>query len=123
MGDVASPVRQIAYFCEDVRAAAMDHHRLFGSGPFFVLDRITLAHATYRGADSDLVPSSAYGQWGPVMVEFVQQDSAGVSPFREMFAEGETGGFGKSGLGRLHGLEGLADFLETKHIYLEPGMI
>lgn len=91
MGDVASPVRQIAYFCEDARAAAMDHHRLFGSGPFFVLDRITLAHATYRGADSDLVHSSAYGQWGPVMVEFVQQDSAGASPFREMFGEGETG--------------------------------
>ncbi len=25
------------------------------------------------------------------MVEFVQQDSAGASPFREMFGEGETG--------------------------------
>ena len=57
-----------------------------------MLDRITLAHATYRGADSDLVHSSAYGQWGPVMVEFVQQDSAGASPFREMFGEGESSG-------------------------------
>lgn len=38
-------------------------------------------------------------------------------------AEGETGGFGQSGLGRLHGPEGLYDFMETKHIYLEQGRI
>lgn len=41
----------------------------------------------------------------------------------KLFAEAETGGFGKSGLGRLHGPEGLNDFLETKHIYCEPGRI
>ena len=38
-------------------------------------------------------------------------------------AEGETGGFGQSGLGRLHGPEGLHDFLETKHVYMEQGRI
>jgi betaine-aldehyde dehydrogenase len=40
-----------------------------------------------------------------------------------LFAEGETGGYRQSGLGRLHGPEGLNDFLETKHVYLEPGVI
>jgi betaine-aldehyde dehydrogenase len=40
-----------------------------------------------------------------------------------LFAEGETGGYGKSGLGRLHGPEGLNDFLETKHIYYEAGTV
>lgn len=40
-----------------------------------------------------------------------------------LFAEAETGGYGKSGLGRLHGPEGLHDFLETKHIYMEQGVI
>ncbi|TKT69670.1 aldehyde dehydrogenase family protein [Aquamicrobium sp. LC103] len=38
-----------------------------------------------------------------------------------LFAEGETGGYRHSGLGRLHGVEGLNDFLETKHVYLEAG--
>lgn len=38
-----------------------------------------------------------------------------------LFAEGETGGYRQSGLGRLHGLEGLNDFLETKHVYHEAG--
>ena len=40
-----------------------------------------------------------------------------------LFAEGETGGYRQSGLGRLHGLEGLNDFLETKHVYHEAGAI
>jgi acyl-CoA reductase-like NAD-dependent aldehyde dehydrogenase len=40
-----------------------------------------------------------------------------------LFAEGETGGYRHSGLGRLHGVEGLNDFLETKHVYLETGMV
>jgi betaine-aldehyde dehydrogenase len=40
-----------------------------------------------------------------------------------LIAEGETGGYGQSGFGRLHGVEGLNDFLETKHVYLEAGTI
>ncbi len=40
-----------------------------------------------------------------------------------LFAEGETGGYRHSGLGRLHGIEGLNDFLETKHVYLEAGTV
>lgn len=38
-------------------------------------------------------------------------------------AEAETGGYGQSGLGRLHGPEGLYDFMETKHIYMEQGLV
>lgn len=37
----------------------------------------------------------------------------------KLLPEAETGGFGQSGLGRLHGVEGLNEFLETKHIYVE----
>jgi betaine-aldehyde dehydrogenase len=36
-----------------------------------------------------------------------------------LFAEAETGGHADSGYGRLHGVEGLNDFLETKHFYYE----
>ncbi|TRA95264.1 MULTISPECIES: aldehyde dehydrogenase family protein [Rhizobium/Agrobacterium group] len=36
-----------------------------------------------------------------------------------LFAEGETGGYRHSGFGRLHGVEGLNEFLETKHVYIE----
>ncbi|SAI67829.1 aldehyde dehydrogenase [Bordetella ansorpii] len=37
----------------------------------------------------------------------------------KLYAEAETGGHADSGYGRLHGQEGLNDFLETKHFYYE----
>ena len=46
-----------------------------------------------------------------------------INCHNRLFAEAETGGFKQSGLGRLHGLEGLADFLETKHVYSEFGRV
>jgi len=36
-----------------------------------------------------------------------------------LFAEAETGGYGDSGYGKLHGVEGLNDFMQTKHFYSE----
>ena len=42
-----------------------------------------------------------------------------LNSHNRLFAEAETGGYKQSGFGRLHGLEGLNDFLETKHIYSE----
>lgn len=36
-----------------------------------------------------------------------------------LLAEVETGGYRESGIGRLHGVEAMNDFLETKHIYYE----
>ncbi len=46
-----------------------------------------------------------------------------INCHNRLFAEAETGGYRESGLGRLHGLEGLADFMETKHIYAEFGRV
>jgi betaine-aldehyde dehydrogenase len=37
----------------------------------------------------------------------------------KLFAEAETGGYGDSGYGKLHGLEGMNDFMQTKHFYFE----
>ncbi len=86
-------IRQIAYFCADVRDAARAHHRQFGSGPYLVADHIPLASAVHRGVERPLDHSSAYGQWGEVMIEFVQQNNAGPSPFHDLYPEG-SGRFG-----------------------------
>lgn len=42
-----------------------------------------------------------------------------MNAHNRLFAEAETGGYKESGFGRLHGLEGLNDFLETKHVFGE----
>ena len=42
-----------------------------------------------------------------------------INCHNRLFAEVETGGYRESGIGRLHGVEAMNDFLETKHIYCE----
>ena len=85
---MALPIRQVAYFCADVRASARAHHALYGSGPYFVADNIPLARADHRGAARTLDHTSAYGQWGEMMIEFVQQNNPGPSAFRDLYPEG-----------------------------------
>ena len=82
------PIRQVAYFCADIRAAALAHHRQFGSGPYFVADNIPLAASVHRGVEQPFDHSSAYGQWGEVMIEFVQQNNPGPSAMRDLYPEG-----------------------------------
>ncbi|MGA9275922.1 VOC family protein [Ilumatobacter sp.] len=75
---IGAPV-QIAYATDDVHAAArrwVQH----GVGPFFVLEHIALADAEVDGIPSEFDHSSAYGQWGPVMVELICQHGAGPDP-------------------------------------------
>ncbi len=82
---------QIAYFVTDIYAAAERMSATLGAGPFHVMERIELASAEHRGEPCPFVHSSAYGQWGEVMMELVQQDVEGPSPFRDMYRPGEEG--------------------------------
>jgi catechol 2,3-dioxygenase-like lactoylglutathione lyase family enzyme len=85
---VSLPIRQVAYYCADVRQAALAHHRRFGSGPFFVADHIALSSSVHRGVERAYDHSSAYGQWGDVMIEFVQQNNPAPSALRDLYPEG-----------------------------------
>ncbi len=42
-----------------------------------------------------------------------------INAHNRLFPEAETGGYRDSGIGRMHGVEGLDPFLETKHVYHE----
>jgi catechol 2,3-dioxygenase-like lactoylglutathione lyase family enzyme len=74
--------------------AAAAHHRRFGSGPFFVLRHVALASSVHRGVERPFDHSSAYGQWGGVMVELVVQHNSDQSALHEMFPHGS----GREGL-------------------------
>jgi catechol 2,3-dioxygenase-like lactoylglutathione lyase family enzyme len=85
---IGLPVRQLAYKVNDLEAAALAHHRMFGSGPFFVLRHVALASSHHRGVERPFDHSSAYGQWGSVMVELVVQHNSDASALHDMFAYG-----------------------------------
>ena len=57
------------------------------------------------------------------MARAIRSGTVRLNSHLRLFAEAETGGYGKSGRGCLHGPEGLHDFLETKHIYTELGCV
>lgn len=82
------PVRQLAYKVNDLEAAARAHTRAFGSGPFFVLRHVPLASSQHRGVARVFDHSSAYGQWGSVMVELVVQHNPDASALHDMFPYG-----------------------------------
>ncbi|CAM3479414.1 aldehyde dehydrogenase family protein [Paracidovorax anthurii] len=46
-----------------------------------------------------------------------------INDHNKLFAEAETGGYRRSGLGRLHGYDALIDFQEIKHIYQHAGVV
>jgi hypothetical protein len=87
---LAKPV-QLGYVVDDVFAAARRWAEQFGAGPFFILEHIPCTEVLHRGQPGTFDHSSAYGQWGDVMVElFVQHDDE-PSAVREMYAQGEQG--------------------------------
>lgn len=82
------PIRQVAYAVADIDEAAHRHNALFGSGPFHVLRHVPLTHSTHRGIAQPFNHSSAYGQWGDVMVELVQQHNPDPSAVHDMYPAG-----------------------------------
>jgi hypothetical protein len=68
---------QLAYAVDDVAEAAR-RWTARGVGPFFVIDHIDVRNVRINGAPSTFDHSSAYAQWGDVMVELIcQHDSGG----------------------------------------------
>jgi len=84
---------QVAYFVADVRAAAIQHSAAFGSGPFFVMEHVPLDSVVHRGKPALFDHTAAFGQWGDVMLEFVQQHNPGPSILHDLYPE-SSGRFG-----------------------------
>jgi hypothetical protein len=68
------PVAQIAYVVPDIRKACVQHAELFGTGPFYIANNIPFSWSKYRGKDASFNHSSAFSQWGDVMIEFMQRE-------------------------------------------------
>lgn len=81
-------VRQLAYYVPDIVDAARAHSQQFGSGPFFTFENVPLLSNSHRGVERAWNHSSAYGQWGDVMVEFVTQHSADPSVIFDIYPAG-----------------------------------
>lgn len=105
-----------AFFCQE---------EIFG--PFVVLESFDDEREAVRRANHTVYGLSASvwtadGDRALRVARALRNGTVWINDHNRLFAEAETGGYRQSGLGRLHGYEGLGDFLETKHIYRSAGV-
>jgi acyl-CoA reductase-like NAD-dependent aldehyde dehydrogenase len=97
-------------------------------GPFVVLEKfedekeaVARANHTVFGLSASVWTTD--GDLGMRVARALRNGTVWINDHNRLFAEAETGGYRRSGIGRLHGYEGLADFLETKHIFRNAGLV
>ena len=62
------PVVQVAYAVENLEDATNSWSELFDIGPFFIKEHIPLENVGVNGVNSTFDHSSAYTQWGSIML-------------------------------------------------------
>lgn len=92
-----TPLFQHAYLVDDIDAAIDHWHRLFGAGPFVVVEHHRTDRFDYRGTPQEADVSYAFGYLGDLMLQFIVQHDDTPSIYRDMFAPG-TGGFHHVGI-------------------------
>ncbi len=93
-------------------------------GPVVSLERFTTEQEAVRKSNATRfgLAASVYTRDLDVSMRMGRRLKFGTVWFNchnRLLAEVETGGYRQSGIGRLHGIEAMNDFLETKHIYYE----
>ncbi|MCQ4313582.1 aldehyde dehydrogenase family protein [Pseudomonas stutzeri] len=106
-----------AFFCQE---------EIFG--PLLVLEAFEDdAEAIARANHSDFGLSASVwthdGARAMRLARALRNGTVWINDHNKLFAEAETGGYRKSGLGRLHGYDALMDFTELKHVYQNVGTL
>jgi len=97
-------------------------------GPFVVLEKFDdEREAVARANHSEYgLSASVWTQDGARQMRVaraLRNGTVWINDHNKLFAEAETGGYRRSGLGRLHGYDALIDFVEIKHIYHNAGVV
>jgi len=95
-------------------------------GPVLTLDTFESEEEAVRKANTTRFGLAA-GVWtrdlqrAQRVASCIKSGTVWINGHARLHAEVETGGYKESGLGRLHGVEGLEAFLQTKHVSWELG--
>jgi betaine-aldehyde dehydrogenase len=106
-----------AFFCQE---------EIFG--PFVVLERfedekeaVARTNHTEYGLSASVWTND--GARAMRIARALRNGTVWINDHNKLFAEAETGGYRRSGVGRLHGYDALIDFIEIKHIYQNAGVV
>jgi betaine-aldehyde dehydrogenase len=131
-GGVASGAGANGFFMSPTLIAHRDTSAFFVQdeifGPLVVLERFAdEREAVTRANHSEFGLSASVwthdGNRAMRVARALRNGTVWINDHNKLFAEAETGGYRKSGLGRLHGYDALIDFMEIKHIYQDVGVV
>src|SRR5574343_187775 len=97
-------------------------------GPLVVLEKfeteneaVARANHTEFGLSASVWTEQGSRAWR--IARALRNGTVWINDHNKLYAEAETGGYRRSGLGRLHGVDALIDFTEIKHIYQSVGVL
>ena len=110
---------------EDTKASFVQEE-IFG--PLVVIESFQDEQEAAQRANDTLFGLSASvwtadGARAARMARSLRRGTIWINNHNQLMAEAETGGFRRSGVGRLHGYEALNDFTETKIVYQDAGTL
>lgn len=76
-------IHHVGYVVEDLRTGVERFGAMFGAGPFFAMEHIKFDEVSYLGSLAVYDHSSAFGQWGPIVVELSQVHDAHPAGLRQ----------------------------------------
>lgn len=82
------PVHHIGYVVDDLEAAAVHLAATSGAGPFLAIEHVPLTGATFQGAPCRYDHSTAFAQWGPMIIEISQIHVAEPAGLRDFLSAG-----------------------------------
>jgi acyl-CoA reductase-like NAD-dependent aldehyde dehydrogenase len=97
-------------------------------GPLLVLERFDDESEAVARANHSVYGLSASvwtrdGARAMRVARALRNGTVWINDHNKLYAEAETGGYRRSGIGRLHGFDALIDFTEIKHIYQDAGVV
>jgi acyl-CoA reductase-like NAD-dependent aldehyde dehydrogenase len=106
-----------AFFCQE---------EIFG--PLIVMESFTdEKHAVKKANNSEYGLSASVwtndGNRSLRIARALRNGTIWINDHNKLIAEAEMGGYRKSGLGRIHGVDALIDFTEIKSIYQNVGVV
>lgn len=78
-------VHHYGYIVDDLEEAMHRAVRMFGTGPFLLLDHVPLEGVTCRGQPAEYAHSTAFAQWGESRLELTQIHGCGPAAVRDAF--------------------------------------
>jgi MFS family permease len=77
-----TPLYHLGFYAEDAKAFAQQHHDLYGSGPFIVMENVP-STVNFHGKDVTTNITVATGWWKDMAIEIIQQNSDNPSYLNE----------------------------------------